>query len=143
LQSLLQAENLDEALKNALPLVDDYFLGILQANIQAAEEADNKEALDKLNEIRDKLQNIAEQAIPEELRFAQSLINIEDDKEALAHLEASADQVNEQMLSALMATADRLAENGEQESADHVRKRYRQALKLSMKNKMSGGADND
>jgi hypothetical protein len=139
LQSLLQAEDLDEALQNALPLVDDYFLGILQANIQAAEEADNKEALEKLNGIREKLQEIAERSVPQELRFAQSLINIEDDEEAQAYLDSSPDQVNEQMLSALMATADRLAENGEEESAEHVRKRYRQALKLSMKAKMSGG----
>jgi hypothetical protein len=143
LQSLMQAEDLDQALLKALPLVDDYFLGILQANIQAAEEGDNKEALDKLNEIRDKLQEIAEQAVPEELRFAQNLINIEEDDEALAFLESSGDQVNQQVLSALMATADRLAESGDQENADRVRKRYRQALKLSMKSKMSGEGKDD
>lgn len=143
LQSLIQAEDLDEALKNALPLVDDYFLGILQANIQAAEEGDRKEALEKLNEIRDRLQQIAEQAVPQEIRFAQNLINIEDDEEALAYLESSADQVNEQVLSALMATADRLTESGDQENADRVRNRYRQALKLSMKTKISAEGSED
>ncbi len=143
LQSLMQAEDLNQALQKALPLVDDYFLGILQANIQAAEEGDNKEILDKLNEIRDKLHEIAEQAIPEELRFAQNLINIEEDDEALTYLESSGDQVNQQVLSALMATADRLAESGDQENADRVRKRYRQALKLSMKSKMSAEGEDD
>ncbi len=143
LQSLMQAEDLDKTLQEALPLVDDYFLGILQANIQAAEEGDNKEALDKFNEIRDKLQEIAEQAVPEELRFAQNLINIEEDDEAIAYLESAGDQVNQQVLSALMATADRFAESGDQENADRVRKRYRQALKLTMKSKMSAEGKGD
>jgi hypothetical protein len=137
LQSLMQADDLDQAIRNALPIVDDYFLGILQANIQAAEERNNAEALKKLDEIRDKLQTIAEETVPEELRFAQQLINIEDDEEALRLLETSIEQINDQVLSALMATADRLAENGDQENADRVRKRYRQALKLAMKAKMS------
>ncbi len=137
LQSLMQADDLDQAIRNALPIVDDYFLGILQANIQAAEERNNAEALKKLDEIRDKLQTIAEETVPEELRFAQQLINIEDDEEALRLLETSIKQINDQVLSALMATADRLAENGDQENADRVRKRYRQALKLAMKAKMS------
>jgi hypothetical protein len=137
LQSLIRAEDLDQAIRNALPIVDDYFLGILQANIQAAEERNNAETLKKLNEIRDKLQSIAEESVPEELRFAQQLINIEDDEEALRFLETSIDQINDQVLSALMATADRLAENGDQENADRVRNRYRQALRLAMKAKMS------
>ncbi len=143
LQSLIQAEDLDAALMNALPIVDDYFLGILQANIQAAEERNNAEALKKLNEIRDKFQSIAEETVPEELRFAQQLINIEDDEEALEYLQTSMEQINEQVLSALMATADRLAENGDQENADRVRNRYRQALKLSMKAKMSAGENDE
>jgi hypothetical protein len=137
LQSLAQAEDLDQAIRNALPVVDDYFLGILQANIQAAEERNDAQALKKFNEIRDKLQSIAEEAVPEELRFAQKLINIEDDEEARQLLESSIEQINDQVLSALMATADRLVENGDQENAERVRKRYRQALKLSMKAKMS------
>ena len=49
LQSLIRAEDLDQAIRNALPIVDDYFLGILQANIQAAEERNNAETLKKLN----------------------------------------------------------------------------------------------
>jgi len=55
LRSLLVTENLDQALQTALPLIDNLFLSILEANIQAAKEADDQATLTKLKTIHENI----------------------------------------------------------------------------------------
>ncbi|NIS81550.1 MAG: hypothetical protein GTO14_15410 [Anaerolineales bacterium] len=136
LQSLIKAEDLDQALPAALPLVDDFFLGILQANIQAAEEREDEVTLSKLEEIRSRLQELAEESIPPGIRLAQELLNITEQEHLQKFLEESADAIDDQTLGALMATAESLEERGEQDGASQIRELYRQALRFSMKAKM-------
>lgn len=51
LKSMVEAQDLDQALQSALPLIDDLFISILQANIQAAKEGNDQERLLKLETI--------------------------------------------------------------------------------------------
>lgn len=140
LLSLVEADDLDNAIANALPLVDDLFLGILQANIQASSESGDQETHNKLLEIRSRLQALAEDSIPPGIRLAQELVNIEDKAQAEKLLNESVDQIDDQMLAALMATAENLTEQGDKKSAEHVRAIYRKALSASMKAKMKKDA---
>lgn len=141
LQSLVEAEDLDQALQAAIPLVDDFFLSTLQANLQAAKERNDEATFSKLNKIRNRLQELAEEAVPEGIRLAQELINIEGEDKLQDFLEEFAEAIDDQTLTALMATAENLAERGEDESATRIRELYRQALRASMKTKMKKGEE--
>ncbi|MGD2252840.1 MAG: CpXC domain-containing protein [Anaerolineales bacterium] len=136
LQSLIQAEDLDAALQSALPMLDDYFLGTLQASIHSAKQQENQEMLARLEGIDRRLREMIKQAMPPGLRLAQDLLEQEDPAQAEALLQQSSDHVDEQLLSALISAAERLNQGGDQEGADRIRDLHRKALRISMRHKM-------
>ena len=138
INSLLEAENLDEAIINALPRIDEYALSILQANIRAAQERGDEEVARRLLEIDNKIKQIIREALPPSLQLAQKILELEDISEAKALLEQSADQVDENLMGALLSTAQRLEQSGDMDSANQIRDLHRYALRISMKQKLKG-----
>ena len=136
LRSLLEADDLDEAIQSALPMIDELFLGTLQANITAAEDQGNQEALTRLKEIEGKINSIIEDSLPPALRLAQRLLDIEDLEKAKEEIQQAPELVDDQLLNALMGAASRLEEAGQSEKADMVKKIHRFAAGQSMRSKM-------
>ncbi len=136
LKSLVEAEDLDTALQSALPMVDELFLGILEANIRATKERGQDETLTRLEMIRDRIQAMIQQTLPPSLQLAQQLLGMKDESQAQTLLEKSPDLIDEQFLNTLMATADRFEKSGEDENADWMKTLYRLALRISMKAKL-------
>jgi hypothetical protein len=135
LRSILEAPDLDQAVKQALPMIDDLFLGILQANLRAATERKEQEMVDRLTDIDRLIRQAVMDSLPPSLRLAQELLDMEDEADAAAHLETATDQIDDQFLSALMSTAQRLEQDGRAETAARLRRLHRQALGLSMRSK--------
>ncbi len=135
LQSLLEADDLDEALRAALPAIDELFLSLLQANIQAAEEKNDGATLQRLREIEFRIQALVERSLPAGIRLAQQVVDEDDEARAKELIEESLDHLDEQFLSALMATAQRL-EGTDNEMAERLRRLHRHAVRLSMRSKM-------
>jgi hypothetical protein len=138
ISSLLEAENLDEAIVNALPRIDEYALSILQANIRAAQERGDEVGAKRLLEIDNKIKQIIREALPPSLQLAQKILELEDISEAKALLEQSADQIDENLMGALLSTAQRLEQSGDMDSANQIRDLHRYALRVSMKQKLKG-----
>jgi hypothetical protein len=136
LQSLLEAPNLDEALNSALPLIDELFLGILQANIQAADEREDEELLRRLETIDGRIRDLIQESLPEGLRLAQSILETEDEEQAQALMDASAETIDDQLLASLMGAAQQLEAEGENDAAERIKRLYKHGLKLSMKSKL-------
>lgn len=136
LQRLLEAPDLDEALSAAAPLIDELFLGILQANIQAAQERNEEQLLQKLKTIDERIQDLIQQTLPEGLKLVQSILETEDDEQAKAILDASVEKIDDQMLATLMSAAQQLEAEGEEDVAERIKRLYKYGLKLSMKNKL-------
>ena len=136
LRSLLEAEDLDQAIQSALPMIDELFLGTLQANLTAAREQENQEAVERLEEIERRLNAIIEESLPPSLRLAQRLLDAEDLDAAKHELEQSPELIDDQLLSTLMGAAGRLEEAGQQDRAELVKKIHRHAAGLSMRSKM-------
>ncbi|HEY47693.1 MAG TPA: hypothetical protein G4O14_13045 [Anaerolineae bacterium] len=136
LRSLLVTENLDQALQTALPLIDNLFLSILEANIQAAKEADDQATLTKLKTIHENIEQWIKDSIPPGLLLAQEILEIQDEDQAIALLDESAQKIDEQLLGSLIAAAERFEDDEAEEDAQRVRKLYRQAIRLSMREKM-------
>lgn len=139
LKSLIEAKDLDQALPGAMPLIDDLFIAILQANIQAVKENEDKERLSKLETIDLRIKELIRKSLPQGIQFVQEILAIEDEDHAISLLEASPDRIDDQFLGALIATAERLEETEESSDAERVRKFFRHALRLSMKAKLQGG----
>ena len=139
LKSIIEAQDLDQTLQSALPLIDDLFIGILQANIQAAKEGNGQEKLLKLETIDLRIKELILQSLPQGIQFAQEILSIEDEDDATSLLEDSPDRIDDQFLGALIATAERLEEAEDRSDVERVRQLFRQALRLSMKAKLHGG----
>jgi hypothetical protein len=136
LKTLVEAEDLDSAIRDILPQVDELFLSILQANIRAAQERGDQASETKLSKIDERLREIIRDSLPEGLQLAQKILEIEDLAEAEAVLKESAQAIDQDMLGTLMSTAQRLEAAGNQEGAEKIRAIYRIAIRLSMQAKV-------
>ncbi len=136
LKTLVETEDLDDAIRQAIPLIDDLFLGTLQANLRVAEERDDQDALTRLREIEGKIQSLIQQSLPKGLQLAQRLLEAEDDEAAEALLREQQELIDDDLLSALMGAVQQLEDAGQEEAANRLRKMHKLALKLSMKAKM-------
>lgn len=136
LSTLMQAEQLEQAVDSALPLIDELFLSVLQANLRAAREQGQTEAAARLSEIDSHVRQAIRDSLPPNLRLAQSLLEAEDQAEAERLLEQSVDQIDDQVLGALMSATQRLEQAEDQDGAERMRQLHRKAMRLSMKAKM-------
>ncbi len=140
LQQLAQADDLDLALKAALPRIDELFLATLQANLAAAEKEGDSQTLEKLATIQQRLDDIVQQALPPGLKLAQEVLNQDDEASARSLLEKSANSIDDQFLNTLLSAVGRLEETGDADAADRIRKLHRQAMRISMRRKIQSSA---
>jgi hypothetical protein len=136
LRSLMEASDLDSAIQSVLPLIDETFLAILQANMQAAQERGEQQALEKLTEINARINDLIQRALPEGLKLAQAILETEDEAQAQALMDESPEKIDDQMLGTLMGAAQQLESEGDVEVAERLKRLYKYGLKLSMKNKL-------
>ncbi len=137
LKSLLDADDLDQALLQALPMIDDLFLGVLRANLQDAEKRQDEDLTARLSAIEQRIRTLAQESMPEGLKLAQRLLEIEDEEEARNLLEESKKAIDNDLLNALVSTIQQLEAAQENEAAARTQKIYKHALKLSMQEKMN------
>lgn len=136
LQKLIQAEDLDQALMEVLPRIDELFLATLQANIEAADKEGDTQTLEQMSRIQDRLEALIQQALPPGLKLAQEVLNQADDTTAQTLLEESAESIDDQFLNALLSAVGRLEESGDTDAAERIRKLHRLAMRISMRRKM-------
>jgi hypothetical protein len=139
LQALLQAENLDEALAQALPGVDDLFLSLLAANLQAAQQRGDSKTLEKLLEIERRLREIIRETLPPGLQLAQEVLDESDEGAAQGRIEAAGEALDDDFLNTLLSMVQRLEGAGDAEGASRVQRLHRYAVGVSMRRKIAGG----
>ncbi|MEW6569255.1 MAG: CpXC domain-containing protein [Chloroflexota bacterium] len=142
LKAIAQAKDTDAAIRQALPYIDELFLGVLEANLRAAKERGDSTTASRLEQVSEKIRSLIQQAIPKGLRLAQQVLEAEDEGKAMALVEASAADIDDDFLQAMLSTAQRLEAEEDAGGADEVRRLYRAALRHSMRAKMQApGAD--
>ena len=139
LQALLQAEDLDQALKQALPGVDDLFLSLLTANLQAAQQRGDQKTLQRLMEIDRRLREIIQESLPPGLQVAQQVLDEADEAAAQRRLDEAGEALDDDLLNTLLSMAQRLESSGDAEGAARVQRLHRYAVGISMRRKMAGG----
>ena len=140
LQALLQAEDLDQALAQALPGVDDLFLSLLSANLQAAQQRGDQKTLQRLMEIDRRLREIIQESLPPGLQVAQQVLDEPDEAAAQRRLDEAGEALDDDLLNTLLSMAQRLESSGDAEGAARVQRLHRYAVGVSMRRKMAKGA---
>jgi hypothetical protein len=130
LRSLMESEDLDQAIQEALPFVDELFLSILQANLRAAQERGDEAAKQRLQLIDQRIRDLIQDSLPPSLQLAQRLLDQPEEGRAFEILEDSADQIDDLLIGALGATAQRLERAGDREGAERIRRLLEKAEEL-------------
>ena len=132
--ALIQTEDIREATLANLPAIDEFFLQALENEIQAAEQAKDKDKVGKLQQIRDALEEAAKAiAAPQEL--LQELIDA-DEETRKKLMKERAEEITPQFVEALTSLLVQLDGPDNIEMADKVRAVYRDALRISMQSSM-------
>ncbi len=87
LQAIVTAPDLDQAIAENAPLLDDTFMAVLSANIQEAERRADLNASAKLKQVYERVLAIMRENMQPELRFINDLLSTETDEEASALLQ--------------------------------------------------------
>jgi hypothetical protein len=140
LKSVAQAPDLDQALESAAPLIDEYFLGTLQANLRAAKERGDTETQGRLEQVNTRLQSLLREALPAGLLLAEEALRAPDAASAQAVLEHRAAEIDDQTLGALLSAAQELEQAQTLDRAAQVRDLHRQAVRLSMQARLGAQA---
>lgn len=141
LQALVRADDLDAAIRQALPAIDDLFMSVLAANLEAARQRNDAASLQALERVDRRLREIIRDSLPPSLRLAQEVVEEDDEEAARRRIDESPDSVDPEFLSTLLAMAGRLTEAGETEAAARLERLHRHAVGGSMRRKMQGGGE--
>jgi len=137
LDQILQAEDMDQAIKQSAPQIDEFFLQVVQESLDAARKSGNLETSAKLNQIEELIRQASAQ--PPEIEFLEELLEAEDEATRQELLEINHEKITPeffQMLSGLMAQIVDSAQ--EPELAEKVKIINRQVLRFSMQANLQG-----
>ncbi|MGH2620018.1 MAG: hypothetical protein ACRDHG_05535, partial [Anaerolineales bacterium] len=137
LASLVNSQDLEVAVEASLPLVDDLFLNVLQANIRVARERPDPKSLERLQLIDGLIAGALRDALPASLQLAQRLIDAATETEAQQILEESVAAIDSDLLDALLSSAQRLEQLGDPDHAAQMGRLHRQALRISIRGKLA------
>lgn len=140
LRAILVAQDPEQAIEENLPAIDDTFMAVLSANLDAAEKAGRRDVVERLTTIGNLIMQMLSQSAPPEIQFVNELLERESDEEAEALLRARAAEMTEAHLDAMRYVASSLRENNQNETADRLDKLQAAAVRQSMASKWKKGS---
>ena len=139
LDQILAEENIEEATLGALPEINEIFLEVLRARIQAARKADDQAILGKLQQVASTIQKIS--APGANIELIEALIQAEDEDAIRAILDENAEEITDeftQFLSNLLSQTQQ--QEGRAATAEKLHQVYRQVLRFTMKRNLANPA---
>ena len=121
LRVILNSEDLDAAIRPRLDQLDDTFLAVLQANIQAAEQQQNIELTARLKLVLERVLSILRESAPPQIRFINKVMSAETDEAAQELIEAEAAQFGGELLALMDAIAEDLEASDQPQTAARLR----------------------
>jgi hypothetical protein len=136
LDQILAEENIEEATLDALPEINEIFLEVLRASIQAARKANDQGRLGKLQQVASAIQKIS--APGANIDLIEALIQAENEEAMRVILDDNADEITDeftQFLSNLLSQTQQ--QEGREATADKLHQVYRLVLRFSMKRNLN------
>ncbi len=113
LQQIVNAPDLDEALRNYITLIDGTFLSVLEANLQQAQHGGDQMLFERLAEIYQRVSAIIEDSMPPTLRFINEMLATPSDEDALNLLVKRAQEFGADLVATMDAVEAALAHRGD------------------------------
>ena len=135
LDTLIEQPNIPEVIKQNLPAIDDYFLQVLNQEMDMAQQAGDQEKIGKLQQVVEALNEASGGA---ELQLLDELLKAEDEGMQDKLLEERQGEISDKFLETLTGLMVQMQNGDDQELAEKVRTIYRKALKVSMQAGMAG-----
>jgi hypothetical protein len=101
LETILAAEDVEKALVETSPVIDDIFLSVLSSALEEAKKNNQNARLEKLSKIVSMIQQAS--APPPEMEFIEKLLMAKDEKEQRKLLEENQAQVTPELVNTLTA----------------------------------------
>ncbi|MBN1660511.1 MAG: hypothetical protein JXA93_19095 [Anaerolineae bacterium] len=120
IEEILHSDDIEQAVRDNLPRIDDLFLSVLARNIDATRQTGREEDAERLQHIADILLQLIQESQPPEIRFINRLIEVEDPAERQAMLDDSPGLVNRELLEIMDMLGDDLNERGRPELAERL-----------------------
>lgn len=122
LAQILQAPNLEEALRQNAESIDELFLSLLVANIQQAQKNNSTGAMRRLQAVYDATMEMLQEGLPPELQLINRLLGVATDKAALsAMLEENRQALTPAFVEAMRSMETEMRQSGRAELADRVK----------------------
>jgi hypothetical protein len=139
LDEILASENIEQATLGALPMINEIFLEVLRARIQAARKADDQSELEKLQQVASAIQKVS--APGANIQLIEALIQAEDDAAVQAILDENADELTDEFTQFLYSLLNQTqTQEGREATAEKLQQVYRQVLRYTMKRNLEKSA---
>lgn len=129
LEILLGAPDLRQATLQNMRAIDDYFVDVLQSELEKARNTGDLEKSARLNEI---LQTLEEAHKQPELELIEELLSLDDDAAVHARLDEMKDDITPEFMELLMGLVQQTQSGEAPDLGERIQKIYRMALKKSM-----------
>jgi hypothetical protein len=130
LNEILKEENISEATQASLDGIDDFFVHIVNEELEAARQAGDLGKLGKLQQVVNVLQQAS--APPPEISLIEELLEVPDEIARRQWLEAHRQDLSPQFMDTLTSLMAQSQSSEDKELAERLQNVYRSALRFSM-----------
>ncbi len=120
LRQLMEAPDLNQALRENLERIDDAFLAVLNLNIEAAQKAKRPDALARLTQISDAINRLMQESAPPELKFIDELLQMQPESAAEEALKNRPGVVTQELVDTMNYVGESLRQGGQADLADRM-----------------------
>jgi len=131
--TLLQADNLEDAVQQVLPGVDELFMQVLAGEIDAARKQGNLERISKLRKIED---IITEASTSPEIALIEDLLKAGGEQERRQILVDNRERITPELIDALTNIVAQMDQTEDQQLAEEMKDVYRLVLRVSMESNL-------
>lgn len=121
LQTLLESDDREAAVRDHLAEIDDLLLALLSANIREAEAKGETETAAELREVWKAIVDILEEAMPPDIQLINRLLSAETEEERQALFEGQPELITPEFVDLMGTMADDLVERGQLEAGQSLR----------------------
>lgn len=130
LREIVDSDDLEQAVRDRLALVDEVFMGVLASNIEAAERAGRAGDVQRLQQVGNVLMKVIQESQPAEIQFINQLLTAEYPDGTQALLEENEEMLDPELLEVMDMIHEDLVENEREELARRLSDVRRQAAAL-------------
>ncbi|HLA45705.1 MAG TPA: CpXC domain-containing protein [Aggregatilineales bacterium] len=120
LRDILNAPDMDRAIEDRLPMIDDVFLSVLSASIQAAEQRNDLLQASRLKSAYEGVMQHLRATAPPEVQFINELLTQEDPLEAKLMLSERAGQYGQPLVDYMEALIQNMQQRGAEDMVEHL-----------------------